>query len=182
MSTRFIEQTAVRLGPRRGPRPETTHPTVDNPHPHEQLTQHAPVDLQEALLRRARELPGVTVADSCVSVPGARAFRLEATLAKGPEEAFQCDREFAHLHPAYDGSLHLTLPRALYRDILEKGWGEPHPISGTMLLFGPRDEQELEMVWGILLASYRFAVGQPPVGSKGEASPARAPSPLLDSP
>jgi hypothetical protein len=173
MSNSLTEGIAPPLSRRPGPRPDTTHPTVDDPHPHQQLTQNAPVELQEALFRRARDLSGVTIADSCVSVPGARAFRLDAALAKGPEEAFQCDREFAHLHPAHDGSLHLTLPPALYREVLETGWGEPHPISGTMLLFGPRDERELEVAWGILLASHRFAVGPLPAGSKDEEPPAR---------
>ena len=171
------------LPARPGPAPQTSRPRPgEPPTPHAQLSQNAPPALQEALLERARALPDVTVGASRVSVPGARAFHLAEAAARGPAEAFQAGREFAHLHPAHDGSLHLTLPRALYRDILDKGWGEPHPISGTMLLCGPRDEQELEVVWGILLASYRFAVGQPPVGGKGEASPARAPSPPLDSP
>src|SRR5919197_6720622 len=104
---------------REGPRPETTHPTRADPHPHQQLTQIAPPDLQEALFQRASQLPGVSVADSCVSVPGARAFRLDPGLARGPDQAFQCDQEFAHLHPAYDGSLHLTLAPATYQAVLE---------------------------------------------------------------
>ena len=41
------------------------------------------------------------------------------------------------------------------------GWAT-HPISGTMLVFGPRDERELEIVWQIVLASYRFALGDWP--------------------
>ncbi|HYY87527.1 MAG TPA: luciferase family protein [Chloroflexota bacterium] len=149
----------AQLPPRDGPRPETTHPTRADPHPHQQLTQIAPADLQEALFGRATQLSGVMVRDSCVSVPGARAFRLDPARAGGPEQAFQCDHEFAHLHPAYDGSLHLTLPPALYREVLESGWGEPHPISGTMLVFGPRNAQELEVVWTILRASYQYAAG-----------------------
>ncbi len=47
----------------------------------------------------------------------------------------------------------------MYDDARAKGWGEPHPVSGTMLLFGPRDELELETAWQILLVSYRYAVG-----------------------
>lgn len=146
--------------PRRpGPPPLTTRPSPENPFPHQQLTQTAPAELQERLFRRAASLAGVTARDSCVSVPGARAFHLEEEMALGPDAAFQCAREFAHLHPTGDGSLHLTLPALVHVDVRAKGWGEPHPISGTMLLFGPRDEAELETVWQILLASYRYAVG-----------------------
>ena len=153
---------AFTLPPRRGSRPETTRPTPERPTPHQQTSQNAPPELQEAVFERARALPGITVGDSCVSVPGARAFRLDPALARGPAEAFQCDQEFAHLHPVHDGSLHLTLPRAVYQAVLEQGWGEPHPISGTMLLFGPRDTDELDVIWRVLLASYQFATGQTP--------------------
>lgn len=144
---------------RQGPSPLTTRPSAENPFPHQQLTQTAPAELQERLLCRAASLPGVTVRESCVSVPGARAFHLDADMARGPDAAFQCAYEFAHLHPPGDGSMHLTLPVALHEDVGAKGWGEPHPISGTMLLFGPRDEAELETVWQVLVVSYRYAVG-----------------------
>jgi hypothetical protein len=144
---------------RTGRKPATTQPTRERPSPHSQLDQQAPVSLQEQLFERAAALPGVIVATSCVSVPGARAFQLEASVANGPPEAFQCEREFAHIHPPQDGSLHLTLPRAAYAQVLDKGWGEPHPISGTMMLFGPRDDRELEIAWKILETSYAFARG-----------------------
>jgi hypothetical protein len=147
---------------REGDRPETTRPTPDDPHPHAQRSQNAPADLQERLVARAAALPGVTVADSLVSVPGARAFHLDTSLARGPAEAFQRGTEFAHVHPAHDGSLHLTLPSEVYQEVFTKQWGEPHPISGTMMVFGPRNDHELEVVWRILETSYRQAVAQPP--------------------
>ena len=147
------------LPPRQGPRPETTQPSHTNPMPHKQTSQNAPIQLQEQLFERARGLPGVVVGHSLVSVPGARAFHLEEDRAGGPQEAFQAATEFAHLHPRHDGSLHLTLPPRLYREVLDKGWGEPHPVSGTMMVFGPRDAQELETVWRIVQASYAYATG-----------------------
>ena len=78
-------------------------------------------------------LPGVSTGDSCVSVPGARAFILDPALAAGPAAAFQCETEFAHLHPPGDGSLHIALPPDLYQAVQAADWGDPHPISGTML-------------------------------------------------
>jgi uncharacterized protein (TIGR00369 family) len=84
-------------------------------------------------------------------------FHLKPHAAKGPAEAFQRGSEFGHLHPEHDGSLHLSLPPALYDEVLQAGWGEPHPISGTMLVFGPRDEVELEVVWRLVQASYNWA-------------------------
>jgi uncharacterized protein (TIGR00369 family) len=142
---------------RRGPPPETTHPTREQPGPHEQLSDIAPRELQEELLRRVRTLPDVEVGWSAISVPYARGFHLKPHAARGPAEAFQRGSEFGHLHPEQDGSLHLTLPPALYGEVLGAGWGEPHPISGTMLVFGPRDEAELEVVWRLVCASYSWA-------------------------
>ncbi len=148
------------LAARAGPKPETTHPTRENPSPHKQLTQNAPQALQDELFKRAEALASVRTGESLVSVPGARAFHLHREKAIGPGEAFQAATEFAHIHPSADGSLHMTLPPALYRDVIAKGWGEPHPISGTMLVFGPRDEQELETVWNLVRASYDYATNE----------------------
>ena len=154
------DPTGIDLPARAGPVPRTSRPRRgEPPTPHVQLTQNAPPELQEALLQRAEALLGVTVGDSHVSVPDARAFHLDGALARGPAEAFQAGTEFAHLHPPYDGSLHLTLPPEVYRAVQAGGWGEPHPVSGTMMVFGPRDPAELEVVWRLLLASYRFARG-----------------------
>lgn len=142
------------LPPRAGSRPTTI-----GPRPHSQTSQNAPVELQDALAERALGLPFVTGADSRVSVPGARAFVLAEQAAGGPPEAFQAAREFAHLHPPDDGSLHMTLPPDMADEAYRQGWGEPHPISGTPLIFGPRDSDELETVWRLLRASYEFARG-----------------------
>lgn len=132
-------------------------PQIDGPNPHTQTSQNAPRALQEELFERAAALPGVTVADSLVSVPGARAFMLSEDHARGPADAFQKGREFAHIHPAHDGSFHMTLPETVANEAYTKGWGEPHPKSGTPLIFGPRDAEESEVIWTLLLESYRFA-------------------------
>ena len=143
-----------RLPWRPGPRPRTRR---RDGAAHAQLSQSAPVELQEALFERARALPGVITGVSLVSVPGARALFLDEALAEGPEEAFQAGTEFAHIHPARDGSLHLTLPAGMVGEVEEKGWGERHPVSPSVMVYGPRDEFELEVVWRLLRASYRFA-------------------------
>lgn len=108
---------------------------------------------------RAKSLVGVSVGKSLVSVPGARAFHLNEALARGPKGAFQRGREFAHVHPAHDGSLHVTLPPEIYEEVLAKGWGEPHPVSGTMMIWGPRNEEELDVIWNLVHASYEYATG-----------------------
>jgi hypothetical protein len=135
--------------------------------PHTQLSQNAGTDLQEQLFARIAALDGVVVGQSHVSVPGARAFHLGSDHAAGPPEAFMVGTEFAHLHPAYDGSLHLILPEKAAREVIAKGWGEFHPLvaQGVMpptniMVFGPRDDAEIEVVEQIVRAAYANARGE----------------------
>jgi hypothetical protein len=144
------------LPTRQGPRPETI-----GPRPHAQVSEPSPPDIHRQLAERALTLPGVSPAESLVSVPGALAFVLDEEAACGPPEAFQAGREFAHLHPEEDGSLHMTLPPEVAAEAYEKGWGEPHPHSRTPLIFAPRDEDELEVTWQLLQTSHVYASGAP---------------------
>jgi Family of unknown function (DUF5519) len=148
---------------RSGPKPRTT-----STNPHTQLDQIAPRALYDALAERIFALPDADERSSLVSVPGARALWLRDELTAGPREAFMIEREFAHLHPARDGSLHLALPRARASEAIDAGWAELHPIARMGLLpptvvmvFGPRDESELEVVYGLVLDSYVNAGGRP---------------------
>jgi phospholipase/carboxylesterase len=132
-----------------------------------QTSDNAPAELQEQLFARVSALAGVASGPSQISVPGARGFVLDH--ADGPDEAFLVPQvgEFAHLHPAYDGSLHLALPPEQAADVVAKGWGTPHMWTGSRLslgftmVFGPRDADELEVVAGIVAASHAYASGRP---------------------
>jgi phospholipase/carboxylesterase len=143
---------------RRGSRPEVSWVI-----PQQQRTQNAPAELQERLFARATALAGTRTGPSRISVPGARGLTLEHPA--GPAAAFLVPEvaEYAHVHPTYDGSLHLALPVAQAADLVAKGWGAPHPWAGTRLtpgfvmVFGPRDAEELETVAGVLAASHRYA-------------------------
>jgi luciferase-like monooxygenase len=154
------EQSSFLARRRVGPCPHTT-PT----NPHTQLTQNAPHDLQERVFVFASSLPGVVVAPSGVSVPGARAFHLPSSSNTAPE-AFMVGHEFAHLHPLSDGSLHLVLPPDVVDDVIENGWAERHPLAGRhglptniVMVYGPRDDDELTVVEDLLQASHRLASG-----------------------
>jgi phospholipase/carboxylesterase len=154
--------TGGELPERRGPRPEVSW-TI----PQQQQTQNAPLHLQERLFEDIRELPSVEVGPSHISVPGARGFTVRDGSAD--EQAFLVPQvaEFAHLHPSYDGSLHLVLPSELAADVSTRGWGRPHMWAGTrlspgfMLVHGPRDDDELATVRGIVAASLTYATGAP---------------------
>jgi len=108
---------------RAGPRPRTT-----STNPHSQLDQNAPPELQEKLYELGRSLVGVKTGPSAVSVPGARAFHLPAC-DHPPQGAFMVEREFAHIHPRYDGSLHMTLPPSIVDKVVANGWAEASSIG-----------------------------------------------------
>lgn len=140
-------------------------PLVSWAYPQQQFSDQSPHELQTALFERIERSEGVTIGESQVAVPGSRAFFL--TDAQGPAAAFVVDEdnEFAHLHPLYDTSLHLTLPTDLAADAIAKGWAQPHMHAGTrksagfVLVYGPRTEAEVEVVANIVEASRRYALG-----------------------
>lgn len=143
---------------RAGARPRAT-----TTNPHTQLDQNAPHELQEKVFALARALPGVVVGPSHVSVPGARAFHLPAC-AQPTDAGFMVEREFAHLHPRSDGSLHMALPPAIVQTVVDNGWAELHPLAGKyglptniVMVYGPRDDAEVEIVGALVRASHANA-------------------------
>jgi hypothetical protein len=101
---------------------------------------------------------------SGISVPGARALTLGPGEPVGPSEAFLIDREFAHLHPAPDHSLHAMLPLEVARKAIDAGWAEPHPVARrglipatAVMLYAPRDPGEVDVIETLVRASHVFA-------------------------
>ncbi len=152
----------MNLSNRPGPRPRTT-PT----NPHTQLDQQpADTSIRDELARRLFSLPDVEERPTLIAVPGARALWLKDDAPAGPPEAFMIEREFAHLHPVPDQSLHATLPPELANEAIATGWAELHPFAmrglippTTVMLYAPRDPDELEVVFSLVAAAYRFAGG-----------------------
>jgi phospholipase/carboxylesterase len=59
------------------------------------------------------------------------------------------------------------LPLSIASDAIDKGWAELHPVARRgagpptlVMLYGPRDEAELEVVWRLVQTSYAFARGE----------------------
>ncbi|NMI01508.1 phospholipase [Pseudonocardia sp. K10HN5] len=149
-----------RLPARTGEPPEVTAAV-----PQHQQSQIAPPHLQAELWTRLAALDAVSTAPTTVGVAGTRALLLDRATAAGPDAAFILPAlgEFAHMHPEPDGSLHLVLPDALAYDALAKGWAVAHPLAGVrlsagmVLVPGPRDAAEVDVVAGIAAASHRYA-------------------------
>lgn len=157
------ESHTTALPHRAGPRPTTTPRT-----PHLQLDQPAPPGVEEQLRHKLASLRGVRTGRSGISAPSSLALILDREIAHGPAEAFMVGTEFAHLHGDGSGSLHLALPRALAADVAAQGWGELHPAVGMglgpptwVMVYGPRDEEEGLVVWGLIEQSHLFAQGPP---------------------
>jgi phospholipase/carboxylesterase len=150
-----------RLPQRDGQRPEVSW-TI----PQEQLSDNAPMDLQERLFARIRSLAGVKTSQSAISVPGARGLMVQPA-GDAPADAFLVPSvgEFAHQHPTYDGSLHVALPPHLAAEAVAKGWAVAHPLAGIRLargmvmVYGPRNEDELHVVARLVETSHAYATG-----------------------
>ena len=144
-------------------------PAVSWTIPQQQESDTSPPEMQEELFARITALPGVRTRQSAISVPGARGLMVDR-VDGAPLDAFLVPQagEFAHLHPGYDGSLHLALPPALAADAVAQGWAVAHPLAGIRLargmvmVYGPRDLGELDVVSGIVATSHAFATATLP--------------------
>jgi hypothetical protein len=147
-----------------GPKPRTTPSN-----PHEQLEQNASAEMQEQLWNAMLALPDVAARGSGIAPPGSRALWSTAD-PPADREPFMVGREFVHLHPRYDGSLHMVLPPETADAAIAAGWAERHPLAGrfapssTVMVFGPRDERELAVVYQLVQAAHAYAQANPWLG------------------
>lgn len=154
-----LENMPIRLGDR---------PSTTNTNPHTQLNQQ-PEDISYVgeLQSWAFELANIEKRPSLVSVPGAMAMFMDKAHICTKCNAFMADTEFAHFHPHPDYSLHLGLPQEDAKIIIEKGWGEWHPLikrgflpPNIIMMYAPRNQEELEVAKFILGHSYAYAKGK----------------------
>jgi len=91
--------------------------------------------------RRVLDLRPPVLGEACVGGPpvlGTRELFDEAAALKSLHQGVAdldallvpAAGEFAHLHPAHDGSLHLALPPAQAADAIAKGWAIAYPSPG----------------------------------------------------
>lgn len=150
----------LELPTRTAERPQTT-----NGIPHVQLGSiKADPALSDALLQSVRDLPGVELGATRVSLPGAVGFQLTSDIDLANPGAIVGGREFAHLHP--DGSLHASLEPDLARAAVSAGWATPHPwatqrenFAGFVMIYTPQTKEELEVVIRLVRASFSYVTG-----------------------
>jgi len=59
-----------------------------------------------------------------------------------------------------DTSMHLCLPAQRAKEVCDAGWGEPHGYADhdtEIMVYGPRDDNELVVVLALLSESVTFA-------------------------
>ena len=144
--------------PRPGDRPRTS-----TEGPHRQVDQQAPAAVWAELAERVFLLDGVVEGVSQVSPASSRAVYFAEGLEElTPETSLAPGGrlEPVHLHGAEDTSLHLVLPSERGAELARLGWAEPHQYGdhGTeVMVYGPRDGDELEVVLSIVDESLSFA-------------------------
>jgi hypothetical protein len=157
----LTDQVTASLPARSGPAPQTTRNN-----PQQQTNQIPDRDQYNAFREVIANWPGVIKAPSLRAPPGTIGLFLAPEDAKGPDDAFLLSREFAHLHPLPDGSLHMVLPPDVHAAAVKAGWGIPHPMAGmpsispqTILIYAPRDAAERDVVTTLISSAERFARG-----------------------
>jgi len=146
--------------PRRG-----SVPTTSTEGPHRQVDQLAPPDLWGRLVAAVFALPDVVEGHSQVSPASSRAvFLTDREVEVSPDRSLAPGQrlEPVHLHGVDDTSVHLVLPEDRGRALVHLGWAEPHGYAdfGTeFMVYGPRDDDELATVVGIVQESLAFARG-----------------------
>jgi hypothetical protein len=65
-----------------------------------------------------------------------------------------------------DGSLHAALPPEVAQEAIRTGWAEQHPVArmgyiprNVVMIYAPRDAEEIEVVAGLAVEAYRYASG-----------------------
>ena len=140
-------------------------PTTSVEGPHRQVDQLAPPEMWGRLVAAVFALPDVVEGHSQVSPASSRAvFTTDREVESAPERSLAPGRrlEPVHLHGVDDTSVHLVLPPERGRELMALGWAEPHGYAdfGTeFMVYGPRDEDELAVVVGIVEESLAFGRG-----------------------
>ena len=144
---------------------EGEHPEIGQKPPQLQFSDLGPEDIRLALKEWAfNAFPNVIEHDTAISVKTSRALWLDEEISAAHDDAFMPtpgSREFCHLHK--DGSFHAVVDTPIEDEIIEKQWGVRHMYYDRgvkeMLVYAPRNANELIVAKKIITESYRYASG-----------------------
>jgi len=162
-SVGFYQRSQSWLPERSGPRP-----TIAGIAPQRQLDQPGCSKMYQVLrasLQKVAEkyTESLCIGTSCFEKKGLALFALEAINAT-------CRGEICHVHHS-DRSMHMNLHPDDAKVVLEKGWGERHPLARGgwlgryvprefIMVYAPRDLGELDVVCRIIEAAGFWVSGE----------------------
>ncbi|EZF30588.1 hypothetical protein H101_05788 [Trichophyton interdigitale H6] len=142
--------------------------------PHRQVTQQATPDMYAALKEEIKKL---ALSNSDRLYEGTSCFEKHSIGLFTPLDLpnrVTCNGEICHAHPI-DGSIHMTLHPADVKLVIERGWGERHPLArdswwwmfrlvptGFVMIYAPRSKEELDSVVQIIHAASWWVNGIEP--------------------
>ncbi|KAJ9268796.1 hypothetical protein DTO212C5_5214 [Paecilomyces variotii] len=153
------------------PRRQGRRPRVAGIAPQRQMSQRGGQIMYEALSSSIRNLiqchqDRLFLGTSCFEKHSTGIFA-NAAFRSRPT----CNGEVCHAHPC-DASMHLTLHPADVKLVIERGWGERHPLAreswwwrakivppGFVMIYAPRDEKDLRYVMEIIRAAAWWVTG-----------------------
>jgi hypothetical protein len=144
---------------------EGHHPKIGQVPPQLQFSDFGPDEIRLELIEWSfNTFPNVREHDTLISVPTSRALWLDEKVKAAHDDAFMPppnSREFCHLHA--DGSFHTVVAVVVEDEILEQQWGVRHMYYDRgvkeVLVYAPRNDNELTVAKKIILESYRYASG-----------------------
>lgn len=140
-------------------------PTITEGMPQLQIGVDAVEAVNDELFRRVYSLPSVENQLTVISpVEGSRALWVDSAIDVAHPELLPKERELGHIHP--DGSLHMAMDPARGQEAVDAGWALFHPAADTrpgfqgfMLLYTPRDMEELDVICQLIVDGYNHVVG-----------------------
>ena len=150
----------VSLPIRKGKRPVTVRGPL-----HVQCSDNSDNMLLRELVEEVTGWPGIEASPLPVGGGGLVSFRIDEGLASDDLSNFINGTEFARVLFGAP-TIYLTLPLSYAHWAIVRGWAEPHFSGsfglmppGVMVVYTPRDENEMEVCRSLFLTSYNFALG-----------------------
>jgi hypothetical protein len=150
------------LPARKGSRPRTMLGPL-----HIQYNEHGDRKYLERLADQVLNWPHVEAAQPQFDRPTTIFIRLQESATASEAAAFITDREFGRILLAAP-TIYLALPTICAHWAIVRRWAEPHYLTsyglmpaGTVVVYTPRDETELEVCAFLFQESYRFACKSP---------------------
>jgi len=150
------------LPARKGVRPTTLRGPL-----HIQCNQHGDLQYLSQLVDDVLSWPHIECTPPSASPGSAIPIRLQKIAASDDSAAFISAREFARVLLGAP-TIYLALPLVRAHWAIVRGWAEPHYLSsyglmpaGAVVVYAPRDREELSVCYSLLFASYHFACKPP---------------------